>query len=30
LLRPMNGLAVSLQYAHKAEEGRFDKDGPRP
>jgi uncharacterized protein (DUF983 family) len=30
LLRPMKGLAVSLQYAHKAEEGRFDKDGPRP
>jgi uncharacterized protein (DUF983 family) len=25
MLRPMKGLAVSLQYANKAEEGRFDK-----
>ncbi|PTM39022.1 DUF983 domain-containing protein [Bosea sp. 124] len=28
LLRPMKGLAVALQYAHKAEEGRLDKGGP--
>jgi uncharacterized protein (DUF983 family) len=25
LLRPMKGLAVALQYANKAEEGRFDR-----
>jgi uncharacterized protein (DUF983 family) len=25
LLRPMKGLAVALQYANKAEEGRFEK-----
>ncbi|SEL02708.1 Uncharacterized conserved protein, DUF983 family [Bosea lupini] len=25
LLRPMKGLAVALQYAHKAEEGRLKK-----
>lgn len=25
LLRPMKGLAVALQYAHKAEEGRLGK-----
>jgi uncharacterized protein (DUF983 family) len=25
LLRPMKGLAVALQYAHKAEEGRLEK-----
>jgi uncharacterized protein (DUF983 family) len=25
LLRPMKGLAVALQYANKAEEGRFNK-----
>lgn len=25
LLRPMKGLAVSLQYANKAEEGRLDR-----
>jgi uncharacterized protein (DUF983 family) len=25
LLRPMKGLAVALQYAHKAEEGRREK-----
>ena len=25
LLRPMKGIAIALQYAHKAEEGRLEK-----
>ncbi|MFN3499846.1 MAG: DUF983 domain-containing protein [Pannonibacter indicus] len=28
LLRPLKGLAVALQYAHKAEEGRLVTDTP--
>jgi uncharacterized protein (DUF983 family) len=28
LLRPLKGLLVTLQYHHKAEEGRVDRDEP--
>lgn len=28
LLRPLKGLLVTLQYHHKAEEGRLDRDAP--
>ena len=28
LLRPLKGLLVALQYHHKAEEGRVDRDAP--
>jgi len=28
LLRPLKGLLVTLQYRHKAEEGRVDRDEP--
>ena len=28
LLRPLKGLMVALQYHHKAEEGRADRDAP--
>jgi uncharacterized protein (DUF983 family) len=29
LLRPLKGLLVALQYHHKAEEGRIDRDAPK-
>jgi uncharacterized protein (DUF983 family) len=28
LLRPLKGLLVALQFHHKAEEGRVDRDAP--
>ncbi|WP_026381357.1 DUF983 domain-containing protein [Afifella pfennigii] len=28
LLRPLKGLAIALQYAHRAKEGEIDRDAP--